>query len=152
VAKQLEVSKATCHRWRAQHGGLKAGAARLSTCKRRLGSPSGGRAGWSGTPQHPATPAARAGQGPGGLRVAAAAWPPACGHLGVQTEPQLGVRARGAIGPAATSMDRTDLLDERLVRWNFGQQRERAGALEHYLDAPADASGKRSSSSHAMPI
>ena len=92
VAKQLEVSEATYHRWRAQYGGLKAddvrrlkelegenarlkrivadkelqiqalkelgrgtwcarpaGAAPSSTSSRCSGSPSGGRASWSGS-------------------------------------------------------------------------------------------------------
>jgi hypothetical protein len=36
-------------------------------------------------------------------------------HVHVPTEPQLGVHAWGAIGPAAAGMDLADLLGERLV-------------------------------------
>jgi hypothetical protein len=36
-------------------------------------------------------------------------------HLRAQTQPQLGVHARGAIGPAAAGVDLADLLGERLV-------------------------------------
>ena len=55
---------------------------------------------------------------------------PLAAHAHVQAQPQLGVHAGGAIGPAAAGMDLADLVGERLISHDPLRQRPaRPGVL-----------------------